>query len=415
LPARRISAAWIILPGSAPIREGALLIGQDGRIAEVGTAGTVARPEGVPDERFPEGILLPGLINTHTHLELTGFDAAVPEGDFPGWIRRLISLKAARSTETMLAAARQGIRDCWAAGVTTVADTGDSAAGLRALRELGASGVAYQEIFGPHPDLAEPRFEEFRARFELLRHYTACRVVIGVSPHAPYSVSGPLYALVARWADQENLPVAVHIAESLEEEQLVAASAGPFAEQWRARGIPLPATGGATPIEWLDRHGVLGNRTLCIHSVRAGADDIGRLARTGSAVAHCPRSNRRHAGRAAPLAGFLAAGIRVGVGTDSVASVTPLDLLAEAREARRLGQLSAVATLDLVTRGAAAALGLEREIAALTPGYWGDAVVLTPEGIGEGADPLEVTLVSRLPDVALTLLGGREVYRRVAT
>jgi 5-methylthioadenosine/S-adenosylhomocysteine deaminase len=312
----------------------------------------------------------------------------------------------------MLAAARQGIRDCWAAGVTTVADTGDSAAVLHALVELDGSGIAYQEVFGPDPHLAAARLAEFQSRFEGLRSMAVGRVRIGVSPHAPYSVSGPLYAMVSAWAQAENLPVAVHVAESLEEELLIAEGGGPFAGQWQARGIPLPETGGATPIGWLDRHGVLGARTLCIHSVRVGDEDIRLLASSRSAVAHCPRSNRRHAGRAAPLSRLLEAGIRVGVGTDSVASVSPLDLLAEARQARQLGNLSAEAALDLVTRGAATALGLEGEVGSLEPGQWGDAVVLRlPDGSGE-SDPVETALASRLGDVLLTLLGGREVYRR---
>jgi len=206
----------MFLPGSAPIRDGALLIGEDGRITDAGADHRVGRPEGVSEERFPAGLVLPGLINTHTHLELTGFDAALPEADFTGWIRHLMALKAARTPGQMLAAARQGIRDCWAAGVTTVADTGDSGAALHAMLELGASGVAYQEVFGPHPEQAALRFAEFRGRFDRLRALATGRVVIGVSPHAPYSVSGPLYALVAEWARQERLPLAVHIAESLE-------------------------------------------------------------------------------------------------------------------------------------------------------------------------------------------------------
>ena len=384
-------------------------------MAEVGAEAQVSRPVGTIPEDFPTAVILPGLINTHTHLELTGLEAAVPEPDFPGWIRHLIELKAARTPEMTLAAARQGIHDCWAAGVTTVADTGDSGAVLHAMVELGASGIAYQEIFGPFPDQAAARLEEFRGRFDQLKALATGRVRIGVSPHAPYSVSGPLYAMVARWAEAENLPVAVHVAESLEEEQLVAGGKGPFAQQWRARGIPLPETGGATPIEWLDRHGVLGSRTLCIHAVRVGEGDVARLVTSRSAVAHCPRSNRRHAGRAAPVSDLLTAGIRVGVGTDSVASVSPLDLLAEARQTRQLANLPAVAVLDLVTCGGAAALGIDREVGSLAPGLWGDAVVIRVPPSTEPDAVLELALASRLSDVRLTLLGGREVYRRAGS
>ncbi|MEO8031315.1 MAG: amidohydrolase family protein [Gemmatimonadota bacterium] len=397
-----------------PIAGGALLIDSDGRIAAMGSSGEVGHPVDVSSESQPDVILLPGLINTHTHLELTGLGALVPEPDFADWIRRLIALKSARSGEQVLEAARQGIRAGWSAGVTTLGDTGDSGAGFQAMLELNASGIAYQEVFGPHPDLAEAQFAEFRRRFDRLRPLAAGRVRLGVSPHAPYSVSGPLYQLVARWASVENLPVAVHVAESLEESQLVESAGGPFARQWTARGIPLPRTGGSTPIEWLDRHGVLGRRTLCIHAVRATDSDITRIARAGASVAHCPRSNRRHARLAAPLGRLLAAGIRVGVGTDSVASVSPQDLLAEARQARQLADLSAETALRLVTSGAAAALGLEAEIGSLAPGHWGDAVAIRIPPAATAEQALELALASRPDDVVLTILGGREVYRRVA-
>ncbi len=397
-----------------PIAGGALLLDSAGRITAVGSQSEIGHPADVIAESFPDALLLPGLINTHTHLELTGLEAQVPEPDFADWIRRLIALKSACGVEQVREAARQGVRSGWAAGVTTVGDTGDSGAGFHALLELNGSGIAYQEVFGPHPDTAEAQLAEFRRRFDRLRPLAAGRVRLGVSPHAPYSVSGPLYQLVARWASVENLPVAVHVAESLEESQLIESGAGPFARQWTARGIPLPRTGGSTPIEWLDRHGVLDRRTLCIHVVRATDSDIARMARAGAAVAHCPRSNRRHARLAAPLGSLLAAGIRVGVGTDSAASVSPLDLLAEARQARQLADLSAEATLRLVTRGAAAALGLEGEIGLLAPGYWGDAVVLRTPPAATAEQALELALASRPDDVALTILGGREVYRRAA-
>ena len=394
-----------------PIAGGAVLIDGAGRIVAVGPDAAVDRPADAITDAFADAVILPGLINSHTHLELTGFDGQVAEPDFPGWIRHLIALKARRSPDQVLDAARQGIRECWAGGVTTVADTGDSGAPIRAMAELGASGIAYQEVFGPQPDLAERQLAEFRSRFERLRALASGRVRIGLSPHAPYSVSGPLYALVAAWSAAEQLPIAVHVAESLEESDLIERGAGVFAAQWRSRGISVPASGGATPLEWLDRHGVLGPRTLCIHGVRATPSDIDRMARTGSAVAHCPRSNRRHAGLDAPVAAYRVAGVPLGVGTDSVASVGPLDLLAEARLARRLASLSADAALALVTTDAAGAIGLGAEVGRLEPGLWGDAAVVRLVTAAGSEPPFEQVLDSHPEDVLQTILGGREVYR----
>jgi cytosine/adenosine deaminase-related metal-dependent hydrolase len=410
MPARRLAARWVLPLAGPAIECGAVLVDSDGRIEAVGPDPLVPRPADVPGETFPDDILLPGLVNTHTHLELSGFDfGAPPERDFRSWIGRVRAVKEARSADGFLAAARQGVLDCWAAGVTTVADTGDSGSVIQALAELGGSGIAYQEVFGPHPEQADQSLAGLRARVGALARYEVGRVRLGVSPHAPYTVSGPLYSAVAEWARTARLPIAVHLAESPAESDLLLRGSGPFADAWRERGIPIKAGPAITPVAWLDRHGVLGDRTLCIHVVQADDADLARLARRGSAVAHCPLSNSAHGHGVAPLAGFLAHGLRVGVGTDSVLSVGALDLLAETRAARRLGALDAAAALALVTIGGAQALGLDGEIGSLEPGKWADCVVLHPGH--SGGDPAEQVLQSRREDVVATFLGGRDVYR----
>jgi 5-methylthioadenosine/S-adenosylhomocysteine deaminase len=410
MAARRYQARWLVPIEGPPVQQGAVLIGGDGRIVAVGEAAQVPSPPGAVAVDLGEAAILPGLVNAHTHLELTGFEGQNDEPDFPAWIRRIIALKAGRRPEDYLAAARQGLRDCWAAGITTVADTGDSGAAIAALAALGGSGIAYHEVFGPEPDRAEASFAALVRAVERLRDFEGPRVRLGVSPHAPYSVSGPLYRRVAAWAREQGLPVAVHLAESQEEVALLERGTGGFARAWQGRGIPLPDA-GCSPVAWLDRHGVLGPATLCIHMVQAGPADLDLVAARGAAIAHCPRSNRRHGHGTAPLGAMLARGLRVGLGTDSVASVAPLDLLAELTAARRLGGLAAEQALRLATLGAAEALGLGAEIGSLRAGKWGDLAAFRlpgPVDAGRVAD----TLVSRTrADVMLTVLGGREVWR----
>jgi len=407
---RRLSAAWVVPMSGPPIRDGALLIGGDGRIVQAGPRGSVAEPAESDVSDWPDAAILPGLVNAHTHLELTGFGGQAEEADFPAWIRRIRTLKAERSPGAYLAAARQGLADCHAAGVTTVADTGDSGAVIEALAEAGGSGIAYHEVFGPHPDQLGESMAGLRRRVAELRSFTSPRVRLGVSPHAPYTVSGPLYRAVAEFAAAEGLPIAVHLAESEAESELLQTGTGAFAEAWSARGIPLPSS-GRSPVQWLDQCGVLGEATLAIHLVRASPGDVVRLKERRTAVAHCPLSNHRHGHGAAPLPAFLGEGVRVGVGTDSVASVGRLDLLAEVRAARRLAGLDAGQALALTTTGAAAALGLGGEIGALRPGYWGDAVVVRlPEGTDAGG-LLEAIVAGGPGEVLETVLGGRTVYR----
>jgi cytosine/adenosine deaminase-related metal-dependent hydrolase len=223
---------------AAPIPDAAILVDGAGRIAAIGPERDVPAPEGIKQLDLGPAVLLPGLINTHTHLELTGFEDAAPEAGFPEWIRRIRAIKAARTPEEYLAAARRGIAECWATGVTTIAETGDTGAVFAALVEMGASGIVYQEVFGPHPAQRDESMAGLRTRVGAMRARSTGRVRVGVSPHAPYTVSGPLYRAVAGWAREEGLPIAVHLAESRAETELVTGGAGAFAVAWQTRGIP---------------------------------------------------------------------------------------------------------------------------------------------------------------------------------
>ena len=422
----RVQGLWALPIDAAPIPDGAVLIGADGRIAAVGPAQSVPTPADAESLQYDAAILLPGLVNTHTHLELTGFEQTASELDFPRWILSIRRLKQARLPDEFLEAARRGLRSCWAGGVTTIADTGDSGAGIRVLDELEGSGVAYHEVFGPHPEQLDESFSTFTRRIAELSRHARGRASLGVSPHAPYSVSGPLYALVAAWARAEagggGLPLAVHIAESRAEWEFVSQGSGPFAEAWAARGIPslddvrqcgsaAVRQSGRSPVEWLDCHGVLGQETLCIHAIELDASDIRLLAERGAAVAHCPVSNALHRHGTAPLAALRDAGIRVGIGTDSVASVGQLDMFREARAAQAIAKLSDEETLALATLEGAQALGLAPETGSLTRSKWGDLIAVQPTGDPAGTAPARRVVQATPADVLLTVLGGRVVHR----
>src|SRR3989440_3862 len=260
-------------------------------------------------------------------------DGAVLVAD-DGRITAVAALKDATTPEEFDHSAEQGVRDCWMAGVTCVADTGSTGAPLRALARLGARGIYYQEVFGPDPADRAATLAELRAAVARLGPVASGRARLGVSPHAPYTVSEPLYRAVAAFARREALPLAVHLAESREETALVRDGAGSFAEALRARGIPVTAH-GCSPVQYLLRLGVLERATgwLCIHCVQVDETDIRTLKESGAGVAACPRSNRAHGHGTAPLAGFRAAGIPLGLGTDSVVSAGDVNLWAEAAAA----------------------------------------------------------------------------------
>jgi 5-methylthioadenosine/S-adenosylhomocysteine deaminase len=157
----------------------------------------------------------------------------------------------------------------------------------------------------------------------------------------------------------------------------------------------------------MDRCGVLSERTLCIHAIDVDEADTRLMARHGVAVAHCPRSNRRHHGADAPVRRYLDAGLRLGLGTDSEVSVDPPDLLAEARRARELTGWTAAEAVRALTLGGAEAIGLEGEVGSLVPGKWADLVAFP---LGEATRPEEAVLAASRDAVRATWLAGREVF-----
>src|SRR3989440_5100240 len=368
----RIRAGSVHPVTAPPITDGAVLVADDGRIAAVAAHSQVPTPPGARRVEYPDAVLVPGLVNTHTHLELTHLAGRNPEREFPRWIRTIRALKDATTPEEFDHSAEQGVRDCWTAGVTCVADTGSTGAPLRALARLGARGIYYQEVFGPDPADRAVSLADLRAAVVRLGPVASARARLDGSPHAPYTVSGPLYRAVADFARRETLPVAMHLAESRDETTLVRDGAGSFAEALRARGIPVQAR-NCSPVQYLLQLGVLERATglLFIHCVQVDAQDIAILRDSGGAVASCPRSNRAHGHGTAPLAGFRAAGIPLGLGTDSVVSAGDVNLWAEAAAAGLDGEDA----LRMLTIEGARALGLEAEIGSLEVGKQADLAV----------------------------------------
>lgn len=415
-------AAWVLPVASPPVRDGAVLVGEDGTIAAVGPRAALPPPPGVPVVDLQEAVLLPGLVNVHAHPELAMFRGALEDLRFRDWILRLVGTKrAVLNEEDFAVAARWSLLEMLRAGITTVAATEASAAAAGALREAGMRGLVFQEVFGPAPAQANESLAELRAAVQRLQPWETFLVRVGVSPHAPYTVSDELFGAVAEFAAEHGLPLATHAAESHAEQELVARGAGDFAPGLRARGIPTPLRGEST-IQMLDRLGVLRARPLLIHCVRLSEADVRLIAESGAAVAHCPIANARLGHGIAPLPRLLEAGVRVGLGTDSVGSNNRTDLLEEARFAsllhRALHQshemLPPEALLRLCTLDGARALGWEDRIGTLEPGKDADlcAVSLAAVHARPVYDPAAAVFhAARGTDVVLTVVRGRVLFR----
>lgn len=410
MPGRvRWHARWVVPVATPPIADGTVVT-EDDRIAWVGPRAQA--PAGGRDEDLGDAILAPGLVNAHTHLDLTMMRGFLEDLDFFGWVRTLTRAKMdALGPDDFRDAALLGVAEGLSRGITTFGDTADNDAALEALLALGARGIAFREVFGPDPAVCEAELGKLRAAVEAMRARETPLVRVGVSPHAPYSVSDALFRAVGEYAAAAGLPIAVHIAESAVEDDLVIRGAGPYASYLAGRGVAV-APRASGPVALLDQAGLLRAETLLIHCVRASAADVARIADAGCGVAHCPASNAKLGHGVAPLREILAAGARVGLGSDSMASNNEMDILGEARLAvlqqrARLGQsdaLPAAKALRLATLGGAEALRLDHLVGSLVPGKQADLVAFDVGALGGPVHD---------PCAALVFAPGRVRARRV--
>ncbi len=369
-------ARWVVPVTTPPLRDGAVAV-QDGRFAYVGVASRAPRGD-IHD--LGDVLLMPGLVNVHTHLELTAMRGFLEELPFFEWIVRLQRAKTTVLTpQSMLDSAKLGLAEGLLAGITTYADTCDSGVALDAMREMGVRGIMYQEVFGPDPASCDEAIASLRPRLSAHLDRRSALVRVGVSPHAPYTVSDRLFEAVTRLAAEMDLPMAVHIAESEDEDRYVRDASGPFAEGHRSRGLTIVPR-AETPVALLARLGVLERRPLLIHCVRTREADFRAIARARCAIAHCPASNAKLGHGIAPLNEWLEHGITVGLGSDSMASNNRMHVLEEARlallahRARHPGRpaLPTSRALELATIGGAQCLGMEDEIGSLEVGKAAD-------------------------------------------
>jgi 5-methylthioadenosine/S-adenosylhomocysteine deaminase len=403
----RYNARWVLPVSSAPVRDATVVV-EGTSIAWVGPRTDA--PPGV-DVELGDAVLLPGLVNAHVHLDLTAFSGILPRSSFFTWVRTLVrALSEASDEDALRDVSRWTLAAQLSRGVTTMAHTGQGTAALDAMLELGARGIAFLEVFGPDPAQCASSMDALRKSVHGARSRESDRVRIGVSPHAPYSVSDDLYAAVAAFALEEQLPVAAHIAESASETMLVRDGAGEFADLLRGRAIQV-APRASSPVQLLAKTGLLRTRPLCIHAIAIHDADIRSMSEAGATVAHCPRANSWLRHDSARVDALLSAGIAVGLGTDSAASNDDLDVLAEAKSAA--GSLSPAMRLELATLGGARALGMDQMVGALRPGLQADLAAFgIADAVACDADPA-LYLLGRPAGASalLTVVAGNIVSR----
>ena len=418
------SAHWVLPMSAAPIEAGAVAV-EGTRIVGVGSQKEIrSRFVDFTVEDLGDAVILPGLINTHTHLELTAFRGYLEneESDFFAWLRKLTLARLEKMTpDDIQVSAEWGACEAARAGITCVGDASDSAMmSMLALKDVGLRGVVFQESFGPDPRLVQENFARLKAKVGELRGIETNLVRVGVSPHAPYTVCGPQLESIAEFARVEVLPLMMHAAESHAEDLFVREGCGIFADGLAKRSIEWNAPRSST-IQYLKQVGILDIQPLLAHCIRVDDADIETLRLSRAKVAHCPKSNAKLGHGIAPFAKFLDAELAVGFGSDSVASNNTCDILEEARfavlfsrAARGDTAITASQALAVATLGGARCLDLEGKIGELTEGAQADLAAISLTGTHQSPNDEPATtaiFASSGRDVVLTVVAGREVFR----
>jgi cytosine/adenosine deaminase-related metal-dependent hydrolase len=374
-----LRARWVVSVDGPPIPGGYITVAE-GRI----TAVDVRPPAGGPVEDLGDMVLMPGLVNAHTHLEFS--DLAAPLGcsgmSLPAWIRLVIAERK-RGNHDASAAIAAGLAESAAAGVTTLGEISTASAATYAIGGSMPGLIAFQESIGFSAQRVDSAFADLRRRL------AEAAAPAGLSPHAPYTVHPRLVEQITALAAAEGISVAMHLAESPDELQLLADGDGDFRtlleerSMWDATAIPH----GSRPMDYLRRL-VKAPRALVIHGNYLAADEIALAGerRETMSVVYCPRTQAYFGHPTYPLAAMRKAGVRIALGTDSRASNPDLDLLADLRfAAARFLEIDPAVWIQMATLDAARALGVGDAVGSLFPGKRADLAAL-PCSVD---DPLE--------------------------
>ncbi|HHT9112273.1 MAG: amidohydrolase family protein [Planctomycetes bacterium] len=368
-----VKAKYLITNPDNYIENGAVAI-KGTKIHHVGTFEEIKALTSV-DKIIDLGnaVILPGLINIHTHLDLTNLHNRIkPTSNFTHWVFQILGARIRWKEEDYISSIEKGINLCVESGTTTVADIANTGYSFSVLKKSPLRKVVYKEVIDLNPDHANDVFK--RTQTELSSIIPDDLLSIGLSPHAPYSVSRGLYQAIAQFARETGTPVCTHIAETQDEIEFLTKGTESFPTFLRQiRAMPdnwQPP--GLTPIHYLNKTGILKNHPLLIHCNYVTDEEISLIKSSGASVAFCPRSHHFFGHANHPVQRLLDARINVGLGTDSLASNDTLSILDEMKFLSLRHSISPKTLLTMATINGAKALGLESKTGQIKEGLQAD-------------------------------------------
>lgn len=385
-----VRARWVVPVTSPPIENGLVTISA-GKIERI-----EANASSVKDELdLGNNILLPGLVNSHCHLEFSDLKRPLgkPGIKFTDWIPLVVKERISNDPEfSKSAAIKMGIRESVDSGVAYIGEITTAPTDVNDYHIDSIRTIVFHELLGRNDNQRAEKLRQFDAtRLE----FESSSIDFGISPHAPYSVGPLLFEDILAQAQVHQLPLAMHLAESKEELELLANVDGPFAELLQRLNAWHPETyqAGKRPLDYLK---ALSNhpRSLIVHGNYLDEEEIDFVADSDMSIAYCPRTHAYFDHDEYPLKDLLARKINVCLGTDSRASNPDLSLLGEMKEVKRcFPDLDGESIVRLATHSGAVALGIDNRCGAIEKGK--DAalsVALTT--VNNASDPFNAILKS---------------------
>jgi len=373
---RLISADWIFCPSEKPLHHGTILF-MDKKIEKIGQRGDMKLlfPD-VKEEIYRQSAIVPGLINCHTHLELSGMGRIPAVDGYVSWVRNLLEKKLSFTDSDILSAAAKGALEAMAYGTTYAADTASNFIAAEAASKMGFTCTAFVEFLGLGSDGLK-RFNETSSlidekKFKGIRLAPAC--------HGPHSTSPDLFRAISSFSNNRDLPRSIHLAESEDEVDLLLSGKGEFPAFLNARGIDdssFPKT-GVGPVEYVNRLGFLTSKTLAVHLVQADEEDLHTIKIRDAIPVICPSSNLYLTGKLPMVSKMIEMDLKPCLGTDSPASGDSLNLFNEMKILIENG-IKENAVLKMATINGAGALDLDRRFGRIEPGVETDLLILPIE------------------------------------
>jgi cytosine/adenosine deaminase-related metal-dependent hydrolase len=401
-----IRARYVLPMDQPPIDDGAVVVEGD-KIVAVGKTSEIraAHPGEMLD--LGERVLAPGLINAHCHLDYTRLRGEVGwHGSFTAWILQLVSAKKLHSEKDFVNGIDWGLDMLAKSGTTTVVNIESYPKLIEKAKPAKLRVWWCLELI----DLNQPG--ESKAVADAAMEFIAAHPNVlggfGLSPHAPYTVSGELYRLSTQYARGRNMPLMTHVAESEEEDEMIRRGTGQMYDYFLRAGRDMSDCKRAGPVQLLSEYGVLGPGCIAAHANILTPLDLTLLRQTGTHVVHCPKAHRFFHRDMPFLQTMRDQGINVCLGTDSMASNDSLNMLDEMQQmAQVFPRLSAQELLEMATVNAAKALNQVGKLGKIVPGAWADLIAAPVEG--GGLDPYE-SIVFANKAVSFSMVGGEVLF-----